>query len=219
MKILGKIPSILVNDDTARKLLEEELSQDTYKKRLSIYEIIMNFLNDLFHIGNRSTSLTRTFIDWLIIIIFIIIVSSIIYIIYKIKKKSKLTKKQHSFLDNRSYYQLMLSAKNAANKQKNYTLGTLESYRAIIKYLNLCGKITISSNMTPNEVCRNIIKTIPEFEKEIQKSTDIFNEVMYAKKPSNYAEYILMQQLLTQITEKYPIYDKQYEGFGYGGIH
>lgn len=221
MQILGNLLPNVISDDDARKLLEEELSRSIYSDSKSLYEIIRDFLNSLFNFrSGNSTSYTQTFIDWLIIIVLILIVSGIGYVLYKRKKtsQSKLLKTT-SILDDRSYQQLILSAKNAVKNNNDYTIGVLETYRAIIKYLHISQIIIITKNMTPNEASVEIYKEKPEYKEKILKATQIFNRVMYGDRTSSKEEYLFLKQFLEEIVDKDPLYKKSYEGFGYGGIH
>ncbi|QPK94629.1 DUF4129 domain-containing protein [Actinomyces sp. zg-332] len=222
MNILGIfVPKDIITDDDARKLLEQELSKSTYKEKKNILDIIIDYIRQLFSfsLGNSTTSSQRL-LDWLVLILFVLVVSGIIYMVNKIRKNYPAKIISGGFLlDNRSYQQLIFSAKNAVKNNNDYTIGVLETYRAIIKYLHESKVLTITKNMTPNEAAEKIGAEKPEFAKNIDKATQIFNRVMYGNRLANREEYIFINDLLNDIMEKNPLYEKSYEGFGYGGIH
>lgn len=222
MKIIGILLPIFITDDDAKQLLEKELSKPEYaEKNVSWWYKILEYINNfIISIFNNEANSGNSFIDLIIITLFIIVVVLIVLIITKIKKNhpNKILN-PNFFLDDRSYSQLLIAGKSAADTQKDYTIGTMELYRAIIKYLQETDVIVITRNMTPNEVAQHAISSIPQYKKGIIETTNIFNRIFYGIQKANEKEYNITYQLLLDITSNITPYEKSYEGFGYGGIH
>lgn len=217
---------LLTNDDSdsARELLKQELSNPIYKEQISIYEWILQKINRfLSSIIGFSTDMNKGISEFIVIVILLLVATSIVvYAVYKRKQSSKAERIASSpiFTDNRSYKQLIISAVGAVNARKDYTTGMLESYRAIVKYLQETSIITVTKGMTCTEAAVVVGVALPEFKDRFDTATNYFNRVMYGDRTATETEYLFTQAILEDILAQFATsHSASYEGFGYGGIH
>jgi uncharacterized membrane protein len=183
--------------DTARQWAADELAKASYQDHgpslmQRIQEWISHVLSSIFESGPGFGSVTSI----LAIVVVVLVVVAVVYaVVGPIRRGRKAAREGAVFEDDvRTSAQMRESSERAAARGE-WSLATLERYRAVIRSLEERDLIEQRAGMTAHEAAGETARRFPDVRSLVTHASEIFDGVRYGRREAASREYETMTSL------------------------
>lgn len=184
----GHLPLAQLSDDTARDLLEKELSKPIYQERPSLLGRFLDWLQKNFFGLKLDPEVAS--LQWLVVALIVTVLVILIVILFtgswrlKDNSKPKLTGEAAVFEDNRTAVQYLAAAKNALSRE-DYATAFLEQFRHLLRLSAANNLLVITPGLTATEGTSGLARSVPAEVEDLSWAADTFNALRFGHREAN----------------------------------
>ena len=198
---MADIP-VVPDADTARQWAIDELAKAAYQDRgpsllQRIQEWFAHLFASVFGSGPGFGSVTSI----LAIVVVVLVVAAVVYAVVGPMRRARRSARERSVFedDARTSAQMRESSERAA-ADGEWSLATLERYRAIIRSLEERDLIEERAGMTAHEAAGEVARRFPDVRYLVEHASEIFDSVRYGNSEATSREYDTMTSLDRSLT-------------------
>ncbi len=183
--------------DTARQWAADELAKASYQEHgpslvQRIQEWFSHVISSIFGVGPGFGSVTSI----LAIAVVVLVVVAVVYAVVGPMRRSRRAARERAVFEDdvRTSAQMRESSERAAASGE-WSLATLERYRAVIRSLEERDLIEQRAGMTAHEAASETARRFPDVRRLVEHASEIFDGVRYGRRESTSREYDTMTSL------------------------
>lgn len=206
----GSLPlSVPVEPDaeTAREWAEDELSRSVYQEGTSFFDMILNWLSELWdYLAGLGTGVSAPIVPIIVAVILAGVVALSLLLAGRVQRQAqRAAGGSHELFEDSRNSDALFAAAEAAAATGDWPLAVLEQFRAIIRSLDERTIVDDRAGLTAHEAATEASGALPPLSSDLTEAASLFDDVAYGEAVPGSEEYTQLRQLAAAVGEAKPV--------------